>query len=138
MSNWLEPASARVAMATGSPAIDAAVADVAEGGAATACAVAALPATRPKAERLAAADLTALVAAACALDEEEPPVAPLPSARATRLAGKENVPSVCAGAAGLADAWGVPELALAEALASSVVFWGTAPAPVAADVAVCP
>lgn len=123
----MEPATARAAIATGSPEIETA-ACVEPDAAAVVCAVAALAATRPKVGRLAVADCTALVA--CVFADPELPAGPAVPMRAVmaRLAAGEALALLCGVA--LSVAAGAVELPGAAALADTVVFAGAASAGV--------
>jgi hypothetical protein len=114
MSNWLEPAWARAAMAIGRPATETAGADAEDAAAVAVWAVAAFGARMPKVGKLAAAAFTVL-AAACAPGEALPD-AVVSACAVVRLAAGAAAASL-GGPAGAVDCWDAAALdasALAE------------------------
>lgn len=100
ISNWLEPACARAAMATGRPAIETAAAGVVSAAVAAVWAVAVLVATMPKFGRPAVADFTA-AAVLCAFVEvgSGAAVTAMPMRAVARFAAPAAVASAGDGAA---------------------------------------
>lgn len=134
----MEPATARAAIATGSPEIETA-ACVEPDTAAVVCAVAALAATRPKVGRLAVADCTALVA--CVFADPELPAGPAAApmrAVTARLAAGEALGLLCgvapSAAAGAVELPGAD--VFAAALADTVAFAAAASAGLSLTAAV--